>query len=355
VRDVNSEARDDRIAALLRGLAALAPQAAAGSQDPLAAAEAALQAVGAELAQLRAYHERTEQQMEELFHTITAFAALDYDRRAPVIDGNDEIVNAMAMGLNMMGEELSHTMKALVAARDEALAASRAKSAFLANISHELRTPLNAIIGYSEILREDLVDGGHDELVHDVDRLQVASRHLLALIQDILDLTRIEAGRIDVRPELVDLPVLLSELRTTLQPAVAEAGNTLRTDIDLPRPHVHTDPLRLKQILLNILGNANKFTHDGEISLRARERVEGGRAFVQISVRDTGIGIPPDKHETIFEAFTQVDDSATRRFGGTGLGLAISRRLCDLIGATIRVDSEPGRGSTFYVELPLPE
>ena len=344
---------DPRVAALLRAVAALAPDAAYAS-DPRAAAETALKVAAAELAALRAYRERTERQMEELFHTVTAFAALEYDRRAPVHDDNDEIINAMAIGLNMMGEELSHTMKALVAARDEALAASRAKSAFLANISHELRTPLNAIIGYAEIIREDLVDAGQDALTLDVDRLQVASRHLLNLIQDVLDLARIEAGRVDVRPEPVDLRTLLHELQTTLAPSVKEAGNVLHTRVDLPRPLIHTDPLRLQQILLNILGNANKFTVGGDITLSAGEHVdEHERVFVDIIVTDTGIGIPTDKLETIFDAFTQVDDTATRRFGGTGLGLAISRRLCDLLGGSITVSSELRRGSTFRVRLPL--
>ncbi|MDC0666949.1 sensor histidine kinase [Nannocystis radixulma] len=352
-RDAAREPSDPRIAALLRDVAALAPDAGAFASDPRAAAETALHVVAAELSALRAYRERTERQMEELFNTVISYAALDYDRRVPVHDDNDEIINAMAIGLNMMGEELSHTMKALVAARDEALAASRAKSAFLANISHELRTPLNAIIGYAEIIREDLVDAGQDALTIDVDRLQVASRHLLNLIQDVLDLARIEAGRVDVRPEPVDLHVLLHELQTTMSPSVKEAGNVLDMHVDLPRPLLHTDPLRLQQILLNILGNANKFTVDGRITLSASEYLEHGRLFVDITVADTGIGIPTHMLETIFDAFTQVDDTATRRFGGTGLGLAISRRLCDLLGGTISVASELRRGSTFRVRLPL--
>ncbi|PCC67853.1 Signal transduction histidine kinase [Nannocystis exedens] len=351
--DPAADPLDPRIAALLRAAVALAPDAAAYASDPRAAAETALAVVAAELAALRAYRERTERQMEELFNTITAFAALDYDRRALVHDDNDELINAMAIGLNMMGEELSHTMKALVRARDEALAASRAKSAFLANISHELRTPLNAIIGYAEIIREDLVDAGQEALTIDVDRLQIASRHLLNLIQDVLDLARIEAGRVDVRLELVDLRTLLHELQTTLAPSVKDAGNVLHTRVELERPLIHTDPLRLQQILLNILGNANKFTVGGDITLSARDHDEHGRAFVDITVTDTGIGIPADKLESIFDAFTQVDDTSTRRFGGTGLGLAISRRLCDLLGGTIVVTSELRRGSTFRVRLPV--
>jgi signal transduction histidine kinase len=258
----------------------------------------------------------------------------------------------MAIGLNMMGEELSHTMKALVAARDEALAASRAKSSFLANISHELRTPLNAIIGYAELIREDLVESEQVGPILDLDRLMIASRHLLNLIQDVLDIARIEAGRLAVRPESVDLPALLGDLAATMGPSVSSAGNVLHVDIDLRRPLVHTDPLRLQQVLLNVLGNANKFTLGGSITLWAREVVVDGRPIVTIAIADTGIGIPADQLEAVFNAFTQVDNTATRRFGGTGLGLTISRRLCELLGGSITVESQPQRGSTFTIRLP---
>jgi len=336
------EADDPRIAAVLRAADAAAPADAAQ-----------LRAAAAELADLRRYHGRTESQMAELFETITAYAALDYERRVVTHDDSDDITNAMAIGLNMMGEELSHTMRALVAARDEALAASRAKSAFLANISHELRTPLNAIIGYAEIIREELVASEQVGLTLDLDRLLIASRHLLNLIEDVLDLARIEVGRLRVRPEPLDLPTLLTELAATMGPTAAAAGNTLRVELALAEPRVCTDPLRLQQVLLNILGNANKFTRDGTITLSARDAPADARPAVLIAVTDTGIGIPPDKLEAVFEAFTQVDDAATRRFGGTGLGLTISRRLCELLGGTISVTSELERGSTFTVRLPV--
>jgi signal transduction histidine kinase len=323
----------------------------AAGDDPRAAA-AAVRAAAAELAELRGFKARTEREMEELCQTISAFAALEYDRRAPVVEGSDDITNAMAIGLNMMGEELSHSVGALVAARDAALAASRAKSSFLANISHELRTPLNAIIGYAELLREDLVEAEQEGLTLDLDRLMIAARHLLALIEDILDLARIEAGRVEVRPARVDLPTLLSELAATLDPSVRAAGNRLHTRIALARPWLWTDPLRLQQILLNILGNANKFTSRGDITLSTGEVEEDGRAFVIVAVADTGIGIPADKLEAVFDAFTQVDNTSTRRYGGTGLGLTISRRLCEMLGGTISVESECGRGSVFRVKLP---
>jgi signal transduction histidine kinase len=332
---------DDRIAALLRACAVAAPDDAA-----------LLRAAADELADLRSYKARTELQMIPLFETITAFAAAAYDHQVPVHENNDEITNAMAIGLNMMGEELAHSTQALIAARDEALAANRAKSAFLANISHELRTPLNAIIGYAEMIREELVANGQSGLTLDLDRLMIASRHLLNLIQDVLDLARIEAGRLDVRPEVVDLRTLLADLTATLGPSVQSAGNKLSIDLSLTQPLLHTDPLRLQQILLNLLGNANKFTLGGSITLAAHNEAFGGLPGVAIAVIDTGIGIPPDKLEAVFDAFTQVDNTATRRFGGTGLGLTICRRLCELLGGTMDVVSRLDLGSTFTVRLP---
>jgi len=349
--------RDERIAALLRAAAALAPAAdqtdGIDTSDPLALAEAAVAAASRELAQLRDYRARTERQMEELFETITAYAALDYDRRVTMHDGNDDITNAMAIGLNMMGEELSHTMTQLVGARDAALAASRSKSAFLANMSHELRTPLNAIIGYAEMIREDLVASGQEALTRDVDRVMFAARHLVLVIQDVLDLSRIEAGRLDIHPEAVDLRVLIQELQATLQPSVAAAGNRLAARVELPHPILWTDPLRLQQVLLNLLGNANKFTQQGDIVLAARELHERGAGWIVFEIIDTGIGIPADKLDAVFEAFTQADNETTRRFGGTGLGLTISRRLCEMLEGMITVTSAPGVGSTFTVRLPL--
>ncbi len=346
----------ERLARLLRRIEALAPAAGPAPEaddDPLAAAEAAVAAAEAELAEQAAHRRRVDEQMAALFETITAFAALDYHRQAPVREDCDDITNAMAVGLNMMGEELSHTMSALVDARDVALAASRTKSAFLANISHELRTPLNAIIGYAELIHEVLEETGQAALLLDLQRLMIASRHLLMLIQDVLDLSRIEAGRLDVRPEAVDLRRLLRELESTIAPSVAAAGNRLEILVDLPRPVIWTDPLRAQQIFLNILGNANKFTQGGDIRLTAREASDRRDRWVVVDIADTGVGIPADKLEAVFEAFTQADNEATRRFGGTGLGLTISRRLCEMLGGSISVISEPGRGSTFTVRLPL--
>ena len=349
----NESSRDARIATLLRAAAALVPTSldaeVDADADPLALAEAGVAAASRELALQRDYRLRTEQQMEDLFETITAYAALDYHRRVVVHDGNDDITNAMSIGLNMMGEELSHTMTQLVAARDAALAASRSKSAFLANMSHELRTPLNAIIGYAEIIREDVMASGEEDLTRDINRVMFAARHLLLVIQDVLDLSRIEAGRLDIYPEAVDLRLLVEELQGTLQPSVAAAGNRLDTRIDLQRPVLWTDPLRLQQVLLNVLGNANKFTKQGDITLAVRER---GR-WVVFDIIDTGIGIPADKLDAVFQAFTQADNETTRRFGGTGLGLTISQRLCEMLDGTITVASELGKGSTFTVRLPL--
>ena len=243
--------------------------------------------------------------------------------------------------------------ESLLRQKEAAEAASVAKSRFLANMSHELRTPLNAVMGYAEIIREELVESDQTSLIRDIDRVMFAARHLLLVIQDVLDLSRIEAGRLDMYPQAVNLPTLLAEVQATLQPSVDSAGNRLGMCVELPRPVLWTDPLRLQQVLLNLLGNANKFTRQGDITLAARELHEQGASWVVLEVIDTGIGIPEDKLEAVFEAFTQADNEATRRFGGTGLGLTISKRLCEMLGGTIAVASEFGHGSTFSVRLPL--
>ncbi len=237
----------------------------------------------------------------------------------------------------------------------QAIAANEAKSAFLATMSHELRTPLNIVIGYGEILEEEIEARGHADLHEPVERVNGAARHLLALISDILDLSRIEADKVDLVRERIPLRPFVLELCESFEPLARERGNALRTDIDDTLPPLVSDRLRLRQILVNLVANAIKFTADGSITLRVRRGVHDGRPAVAFSVIDTGIGIPDEKLQVIFLPFTQADASTTRLFGGAGLGLALSERLARLLGGAITVESRVGEGSTFTLLVPLAE
>ncbi len=236
-------------------------------------------------------------------------------------------------------------------AREAAEEASRAKSAFLANMSHELRTPLNAIIGYAEMVAEELEGAGRADLVADLGRIGGAGRHLLAMIDDVLDLATIEAGRMELAHELIDPLPIVREALAAAEPLARERGNSLTLELDGPAGAVRADPARLRQILLILLSNAAKFTEGGAITLRVA-REAGPPAAVAFEVADTGIGISEEQLGRLFQPFTQGDASATRRYDGTGLGLAIAQRFCQLMGGTIAVESALGRGSRFIVRLP---
>ena len=228
--------------------------------------------------------------------------------------------------------------------------ASQHKSQFLANMSHELRTPLNAIIGVSEMLREDAEALKQD--TEPLDRVLGAGRHLLALINDILDLSKIEAGRMELQLEDFALAPLIDGVVKTIEPLAAKNENRVAVDCDGAIGKLHADQMRLRQALLNLMSNANKFTERGTISVDARQAQENGRDWVTIAVADTGIGMTPAQMEKLFQEFSQADASTTRKYGGTGLGLAISKRLCQMMGGDITVESEPGKGSVFTVRLP---
>jgi two-component system, NtrC family, sensor kinase len=228
--------------------------------------------------------------------------------------------------------------------------ASQHKSQFLANMSHELRTPLNAIIGVTEMLREDAEAAGQD--LEPLDRVLGAGRHLLALINDILDLSKIEAGRMELQIETFPLSPLIADVIKTIEPLAAKNANQVALNCDGAIRTLQADQMRLRQALLNLMSNANKFTERGTITVDARQGQENGRDYVTIAVADTGIGITPEQVGKLFQEFSQADATTTRKYGGTGLGLAISKRFCQMMGGDITVESEVGRGSTFTIRLP---
>jgi PAS domain S-box-containing protein len=241
---------------------------------------------------------------------------------------------------------------ALVQAKEAAEAASRSKSTFLANMSHELRTPLNAIIGYSEMLQEEAEDEGNAAAVADLQKIHTAGRHLLGLINDVLDLSKIEAGKMDLYLETFDAAEAVRAVAETVRPLVVKNDNALAVEVPDDLGTIRADLTKTRQALLNLLSNASKFTHGGTITLSAAREASGGREWFVFRVRDTGIGMGPDQVARLFRPFTQADGSTTRKYGGTGLGLTITRRFCQMMGGDVEVDSAPGRGSTFTIRLP---
>jgi hypothetical protein len=241
----------------------------------------------------------------------------------------------------------------LAAARDQALLATRSKSVFLANVSHELRTPLNAIIGYAELLLDEMKDEGESRHAEDVEKIRVAARHQLRLINEVLDLSKIEAGKMDLTLTSVDVARLVADVSATVLPLSERNRNRFELKgADVPR-YVRADETRLKQILLNLLSNAFKFTVDGLVTLEVFEEKSGsGEPFVVFRVTDDGIGIGESERERIFQPFSQASLGTAAKYGGTGLGLALSRRFCQTMGGDIELVSRPGKGSTFAVRLP---
>ena len=249
-------------------------------------------------------------------------------------------------------DERRRTETALRAAKDDAEAASRAKTTFLANMSHELRTPLNAIIGYADMMQEEAADDGLDRYVDDLKKITKAGRHLLSMIQDILDLAKIEAGKMDMTLDEIDLSALVEDIALGLKPQADSKGLSFSSEVDDDIGTVTVDVPKLRTVLQNVVSNAVKFTESGTVEIRASKVVEGEATWVRVLVTDTGIGLAAEQVEQLFEPFTQADASATRKYGGTGLGLALSRRMCRLMGGDILVSSVEGKGSIFEVRIP---
>jgi hypothetical protein len=231
--------------------------------------------------------------------------------------------------------------------------ADRHKSEFLANMSHELRTPLNAIIGYSEMLQEDAADLGNEQLVDDLRKINAAGKHLLELINAVLDLSKIEAGKMELYLESFDVAGLVRDIVAVIQPLAAKNANRLEVQCPEAAGTMRADLTKVRQALFNLLSNACKFTDRGTVSLAVAREVVDGRESMMFRVSDTGIGMSPEQLSRLFEAFSQADAATTRRYGGTGLGLALSRRLCRMMGGDVTVESVAGQGSTFTIRLPV--
>jgi PAS domain S-box-containing protein len=287
----------------------------------------------------------------EIRDEVVAVLEFFSDEVRPV---DERLMETMAIVGIQVGQVLERKRIAdeLSEAKDAADEANRTKSAFLANMSHELRTPMNAILGFAEMLAEDAEDEGNEDQLADIKEIIDSGEHLLSLLNDVLDISKIEAGRMDLYLETFDLTTMMSEVASTTKALVDKNKNTMEVSIADDLGEMHADVTKVRQVLFNLMSNAAKFTSDGTITLFGERQAESGGDIIRLGVTDTGIGIPEDKLDRIFDEFSQADDSTTKNFGGTGLGLALVRRFCQMMGGDVFVESTMGEGSSFILELP---
>ena len=300
--------------------------------------------------------------LEDIIPTSSLFNDFELVHDFPALGRRVMLLNARKLQAGHHGElvvlamedvtERRRAEEAVAKAKEASEMANRTKSLFLANMSHELRTPLNAIVGYSEMLQEEATERGLNEFCEDLEKINASGRHLLALINDILDLSKIEAGKMELFLETFDLNTLIDEVATTIQPMVEKNSNTLTIERVDDLGGMHADQVKVRQALFNLLSNAAKFTREGAITMVAEREMMDGGEWIVFRVQDTGIGLTPEKLVRLFQDFTQADASTTRKFGGTGLGLALTRRFCQMMGGDVTVRSVAGQGSTFTIKLP---